>query len=134
MTGAAGGHAFLWNGTEMLDLGARDGKYSWGNAINTAGQVTGLLGFASDRHDPEPSQPFVWDGTTMRKIGALTNCLFSYGEGLGLNASGQVTGYIWKKSCKQIAFLWDGCPNEGRQQSRRSCGSAESARQPDAWR
>ena len=30
----------------------------------------------------------------------------SYGEGLGINASGQVTGYIRNKSCKQIAFLW----------------------------
>ena len=110
VTGSAGGHAFLSNGSEMLDLGARDGKFSLGNAINSAGQVTGLLGFAATDTDPEPSQPFVWDGSAMRKIGSLTNCLFSYGEGLGINDFGQVTGYIWNKSCKQIAFLWDGGP------------------------
>jgi probable HAF family extracellular repeat protein len=110
VTGPAGNHAFLWNGTRMRDLGVLDGLYSVGNAINRAGQVTGLLGYPGTDTDPEPTQPFVWDGTAMHKIGYLSSCLFAYGEGLAINPAGQVTGYIWNNECSQVAFLWDGDP------------------------
>ena len=34
-------HAFLWDGTTMLDLGTLGGTFSDGVAINASGQVTG---------------------------------------------------------------------------------------------
>ena len=58
-------HAFLWDGTRMLDLGTLGGSSSQGVAINASGQVTG---FADGRWG---GHAFLWDGTTMVDLGTL---------------------------------------------------------------
>jgi probable HAF family extracellular repeat protein len=49
-------HAFLWDGTRMVDLGTGRGE-----AINASGQVTGFSG----------GHAFLWDGTAMLDLNAF---------------------------------------------------------------
>jgi probable HAF family extracellular repeat protein len=97
----AGGdlHAFLWDGTTLLDLGTLGGSSSSGVAINSSGQVTGT----ADTADGE-FHAFLWDGTTMQDLGTLGGGL---SQGFAINASGQVTGDAATVRGR-TAFLWDG--------------------------
>ena len=61
-----GFHAFLWDGTTMLDFGTLGGAYSHGFAINASGQVTGFSSTADGsgarlpvgrHHDAGPQCP-----------------------------------------------------------------------------
>ena len=68
-------HAFLWDGTRMVDLGTLGtGANSGSTALNDSGQVTGIaytsVGGNAVYH------AFLWDGTTMQDLGTL--------EGTGL--------------------------------------------------
>jgi len=93
-------HAFLWDGTTMLDLGTLGGLSSEGFEINESGQVTGYA-FTADgeRH------AFLWDGTMMLDLGTLGG---SESIGLDINDSGQVTGIARTADGVRHAFLWDG--------------------------
>ena len=95
----AEGHAFLWNGTTMQDLGTLGGTFSQGYAINDSGQVAG-------RAYPAEGNPhaFLWDGTRMQDLGTLGG---PGSEGVAINASGQVTGTV-NGAAGTHAFLWDG--------------------------
>ena len=47
-------HAFLWDGTTMLDLGTLGGSFSRGVAINDSGQVTGFATTAMESQSRLP--------------------------------------------------------------------------------
>jgi len=61
----AGGetHAFLWNGTTMLDFGEGEGR-----AINASGQATGYVRVLSA---DGLAHAFLWDGTLLHDLGTL---------------------------------------------------------------
>ena len=106
IAGDAEVHAFLWDGTTMVDLGTLGGTdvpggtASQGVAINASGQVTGWSGTGDQIH------PFLWDGTAMLDLGTLGG--FD-STGFAINAAGQVTGYSYLAGdLVQHAFLWDG--------------------------
>ena len=58
-------HAFLWDGTTMVDLGTLGGTYSEPSAINASGQVTGVAATPGNAS----SHAFLWNGTTMLDLG-----------------------------------------------------------------
>jgi probable HAF family extracellular repeat protein len=60
-------HAFLWDGTTMVDLGTLGGSESQGVALNASGQVTGAAETAEG-----VEHAFLWDGTTMLDLGTLS--------------------------------------------------------------
>jgi probable HAF family extracellular repeat protein len=83
----SGDHAFLWNGTTMVDLATLEpggGSFSYGNAINDAGLVTGSVGVSGQHH------AFLSDGTALVDLGTLEG--FGRSVGVAINSSGQVTG------------------------------------------
>ena len=105
-TADGAGHAFLWDGTRMRDLGTLGGlvrgRYSNSTAINASGQVTGEAETADrERH------AFLWDGTRMQDLGTLGGTI-SISFGVAINASGQVAGDSPPTTGISHAFLWDG--------------------------
>jgi probable HAF family extracellular repeat protein len=78
--GAVDYHAFVYSNGTMTDIGTLGGAQSAGLGINNKGQVTGwsLPATGSDDH------VFLYSNGTMQDLGP--------GLGLGINASGQITG------------------------------------------
>jgi probable HAF family extracellular repeat protein len=101
-------HAFLWKNGAMKDLGTLGGDFSYGNAINGAGQVVG----AADL-DPGHRHAFLWADGTMTDLGTLGG---TYSHAYGINAAGQVVGASTTRIDQlvtgdyliQYAFLWSG--------------------------
>src|SRR6478752_2085243 len=120
-TGDAGQHAYLWKPTvsggasgAMTDLGTLGGTQSFGNGLNTNGQVAGESFTTSDA----ATHAFLWKPTTpggtngtMYNLGTLggTNS-YAY----GINASGQVTGASDRTGdSKTHTFLWKPTTSNG---------------------
>lgn len=96
-------HAFLHNGTSMVDLGTLPGgTFSYGTEINASGWVTGY----STTTVPGPStHAFLYNGTSMIDLGTLGGVA---SEGYGINASGHVTGYSTNVGGVSRAFFYNG--------------------------
>jgi probable HAF family extracellular repeat protein len=93
-------HAFLYDGTTVRDLGTLGGNnYSYGAAINSSGQITGLADTASGNW-----HAYLYDGTAMKDIDPLG----SYSLGRAINDDGKVTGYAARSNGSLHAFLFDG--------------------------
>lgn len=60
------GHAFLWNGQELQDLGALGGTASWAFAVNDSGQVVGA--FSPDNRE---IRPFLYERGRMHDLNDL---------------------------------------------------------------
>jgi len=93
-------HAFLYDNGKFVDLGALQGSVvramsSYGQAINSSGQVTGSSWIDGNAHH----HAFLFSNGTMTDLGRLPGGTESYGY--AINDSGQVTG----KSSGH-AFLW----------------------------
>jgi probable HAF family extracellular repeat protein len=74
------------NGNTITDLGTLGGSFSTGQALNAAGQVTGISRTAGDAF----SHAFFYaGGSGIVDMGTLGG---SFSEGMGLNDTGQVVG------------------------------------------
>jgi probable HAF family extracellular repeat protein len=73
----------------ITDLGTLAGNSSAATGINTSGQVTGPSTLAGD----SIVHAFMYGGGVMTDIGTLSGYDGSYGT--AINASGQVTGYVY---------------------------------------
>lgn len=85
VAGWSSGHAILWNGNSVTDLGS-----GTANAINDSSQVAGL--------SYPPLAATLWNGTTSTELGQMT-----FGSVRGINNTGQVVG-----SNNDNATLWNG--------------------------
>ncbi len=96
-------HAFIWNGTSILDLGLLpDKQESRGNAINDLGQAAGKSwGIAGSAGD---ARAFLWQGGMMTDLGSLG------AEPVGatdINNSGQIVGLSQTSAGETHAFIWE---------------------------
>jgi probable HAF family extracellular repeat protein len=98
VTGYSGGRAFVYAGTNMVDLGTL-GFGSSGFAINAAGQVTGYSDTGTATH------AFLYSGGGMTDLGTLGGTI---SIGRGINGAGQVVGSSTAKSASfdDHAFLY----------------------------
>ena len=79
-------HAFLWNGEELLDLGALGGNGSIARGINDGGEVMGLATLPGD----QVNHGFLWRNGVMTDLGTLGGDPCS--DALAINSKGQVVG------------------------------------------
>ena len=110
VTGFGASHAFLWNGTTLMDLGTLGGGTSKGTVINKWGQVAGVSSLASGT-----SHAFFWDGAAMQDLGAVGNADWPgdpsswFSAATAINARGQVAGFsAGDFPAQELAFAWDG--------------------------
>ncbi|HEX9539967.1 MAG TPA: hypothetical protein VGA04_17545 [Streptosporangiaceae bacterium] len=92
--------AFSYSGGIMTSLGTLGGNFSYGQAINTAGQVAGystLPGLAT-------THAFLGSGGAMTDLGTIAGTGSS--EAFAVNDSGQVAGWSTTAADAQHAFLF----------------------------
>jgi probable HAF family extracellular repeat protein len=87
-----GAHAFLWNGTRIVDLGTLGGKDSVGLALNDTGDVVGTS--VTRTH---ATHGFFWRNGRMTDLGPVTP--------LAVNRSGAVLA-THNEGSRTHAFLW----------------------------
>jgi probable HAF family extracellular repeat protein len=98
-------HAFLWNGSRMLDLGTFGGTYSSANAINQAGDVVGFAQAAAGAH----CRAFLWRHGRKIDLGVVSGQFSS--DAVSVNARDQVVGGQCDNqdgSTDPGAWLWEG--------------------------
>jgi probable HAF family extracellular repeat protein len=97
--------AFLWNGSELLDLGSLGGDGSYARGINNAGEIAGFSTLPGDQnHDA-----FLWRDGVMIDLGTLNRDPCS--DALALNSKGQIVGASQSAAGQcgpwTTAFLWE---------------------------
>lgn len=96
------GHAFLYDGSTMHDLGSLGGTSgSQARAINDSDQIVG----DTETSDGE-SHAFLYENGTMHDLGTLAGG--DYSSAAAINASGRIVGYSFIGSAAMHAFLYDG--------------------------
>lgn len=103
-------HVFLFDGSNVQDLGTLGGQHSSGYGINNNGHVTGWSDVTGDSKTMNPSNPvthaFIYDGNNMQSIGTLGG-KDSYGH--DINDNDWVTGNSDTSSDDaRHAFLYNG--------------------------
>ena len=104
-------HAFIYtpgSPGSMVDLGTLDNLktnlYSYGNAINSSGEVAGR---ASSAANPDYMHAFRYSGGVMLDLGTLGGPT-GFSEALGINDTGDVVGYSTTITGTTHAFLYTG--------------------------
>ena len=93
-------HAYLYSAGTMTDLGTLGGIFSWGTAINSAGDVAGYSTLANKTY-----HAFLVHNGRMTDLGSLTATGSS--EADGINNFGEIVG--WSNAATgQHAFLYSG--------------------------
>ena len=99
-------HAFLWNGSSLLDLGTLGGGGSLALGINDSGQVFGVSSLNGNR---VLFHAFVTENGTMVDIGTTGG--YACSVALGINSTGQTVGALTSSvdgcSAWRRAFLWE---------------------------
>jgi len=106
VTGVSYNHAFLWDGSEMKDLGTvPGGSSSSGFAINSVGKVAGYSYTSSTTQ-----HAVLWDGANVQDLGVPLGWRSSMA--LGINDSDQIVGWgvsgYDSTGAVGRAWLWDG--------------------------
>ena len=80
-------HAFLWDGTEMIDLGTLGTPYSWAYGINNHTQITGYSGV-----NGITIHCYIWENGVMNDIGHLPWGRGTFSRCNAINEDGVVAG------------------------------------------
>jgi len=112
------GHAFLYSGGTMTNLGTLGGSESWGESINNSGQVVGYsytaVIYPGSYYGYAQVHAFLYSGGTMTDLGVLgvstQEGSSDYGQSYayGINDSGEVVGQSTTASGSTHAFLYSG--------------------------
>lgn len=95
-------HAFLYNGTAMLDLGTLGGPNSSAVAINRSGQVVGAAGV--NPANAGDTRAFLYSGGVMTNLGSLFGGISGATD---INDNGEIVGYSYVLSIGGwMATLW----------------------------
>src|SRR5260370_6480626 len=78
------GHAFLWTGGPLQDLGTLGGSASFADGINSAGQIVGGAETAA-----QATHAFLFSGGRLLDLGTLGG---GNSTATGINAAGQIVG------------------------------------------
>jgi probable HAF family extracellular repeat protein len=107
-TTADAGHAFLYSGGVMQDLGTLGGTNSVANAINNKGQVVGLSLTSSN----DDYAAFLCTNGVMIDLNTLlpANSRWYLEDATGINDKGQIVGYGTAPDGQEHAFLLSGGP------------------------
>jgi probable HAF family extracellular repeat protein len=107
------GHAFLYQGGVMHDLGELNGPSSWAGDINSARQVVGgAYSGGSTPGNVAYSHAVLWENGVIRDLGTLGG---SFSDAAAINDSGQVVGWADTTYPQSVgddthpphAFLWE---------------------------
>jgi probable HAF family extracellular repeat protein len=94
-------HAFLHDGTDLIDLGTLGGTYSDANDVNNAGQV---VGDASTPFPEDDSHAAVWQDGAWTDLGTLGGPL---SEAMAINEAGMIVGWSWNAEWDAKAVYWN---------------------------
>ncbi len=99
-------HAFLYNGTTMVDVGAMLDStlglpWSYAYGVNATSRVVGVA--FNDTYTVAVA--FLYNGTSVRSLGNLG---FAWSEAFAINDANQVVGYSTLSDGSEEAFIWNG--------------------------